>query len=70
MSLNISVPDEIASAAHARAREAGVPTETLLLEVLRAHFGPLPTELQEELDVWERASDEDLARLEADAGPG
>jgi hypothetical protein len=68
--LNLTVPDEIATPARARAREAGVPTEALLLEVLRAHFGPLPTELQEEFDAWERASDEDIARLEADAGPG
>jgi len=66
--LNITVPDEIARVARARARETGASAETFLLEALRAHFGPLPDALQDELDAWERASDEDLARFEADAG--
>jgi hypothetical protein len=46
-----------------------VSPETLLLEVLRAHFGPLPAALRVELDAWEQASDEDFGRLEADASP-
>jgi hypothetical protein len=68
--LKITVPEEIAHVARARARESGVSAETLVLEALRAHFGPLPTELQDELEAWERASDDDLARLEGDAGLG
>jgi hypothetical protein len=70
VSLNITVPDDIALVAHSRAQEAGVSAEALVLEALRAHFGPLPAELQDELAAWERASDEDGARLEGEAGPG
>jgi hypothetical protein len=69
VSLNITVPDEIAQAARARAMETGVSPEALLVEVLRTHFGPRPTELREELDAWERASDQDFGRLEADTTP-
>ena len=70
MSLNITVPDDIAHVARARAQETGLSPEALVLEALRAHFGPLPADLQDEFEAWERASDEDSARFQDGAGSG
>jgi hypothetical protein len=64
MPLTITVPDEIVRAAEAVARTMGASAEDLLIQALQAHFGPISPELQAELEAWERASDEDLARLE------
>jgi hypothetical protein len=66
--ITITVPDEIAEAAEALAKIEGASPEALLLDALRAHFPPVPTELQEEFEAWERASDEDMARLEGQEG--
>lgn len=64
MALTITVPDEIAQAARELAEAEGTSAESLLLAALRAHFPPVPPELQEEFDAWERASDEDMAKLD------
>jgi predicted transcriptional regulator len=68
MSLTITVPDEIARAAEELATASGESPEALLIRALQAHFPPLPRELQDEFDAWERASDEDMARLEEREG--
>ncbi len=60
MALNVTVPDRIAKSAARVARAAGVPTETLLIRALEAHFPPVPASLQNEFDLLERASDEDM----------
>lgn len=64
MPLMLSVPDEIARAAEALAETSGTTPEELLIQALHAHFPPLPPELQAEFKAWERASDEDMARLD------
>ena len=68
MSLTITVPDEIARAVDALAKASGESPQALLIQALQAHFPPLPPELQEEFDAWERTSDEDMARLEEREG--
>ena len=70
MGLTLTIPDEIARAAEALAEATGDSPEELLLQALRAHFPPLSPELQEEFSAWERASDEDMARLEKHEGLG
>ena len=64
MSLTIEVPEEIVRAAAVLAQRAGTTPEALLIDALKAHFPPVPSELQEEFDAWERASDEDMAKLD------
>ena len=66
MSMTITIPDEIAQAAEEMARSSGTSPEQLLLQALQAHFPPVSSELQDEFDAWERASDEDMTRLEAE----
>ena len=61
MAMNITIPDEIAQAAEALARDTGSSAERVLVEALKAHFPPIPPELQAEFDAWERASDQDGA---------
>jgi hypothetical protein len=68
MTLTITIPDEIARAAKVLAKQSGESPEALLIRALQAHFPVLPPELQEEFDAWERASDEDMARLEEREG--
>jgi predicted transcriptional regulator len=68
MSLTLTVPDEIARAAEALAKATGTSPEVLLIRALQAHFPPLPPDLQDEFDAWERASDEDMARLDEHEG--
>lgn len=68
MPLTITVPDDIAQAAQALANASGASPEEVLIEALHAHFPPLSAELQEEFDAWERASDEDMARLDEQEG--
>lgn len=64
MSLTLAVPSKIALAAEAMAEHSGASQEDLLLRALQAHFPPVSAELQDELDAWNLASDEDLARFE------
>ena len=64
MSLTLTVPEEIAETAREIATRSGQTTERLLLDVLRAHFPPLPAALQAEFDALESASDEDFTRFE------
>ena len=42
----------------------------LRLQALPTYFPPLSPELQWAFDAWERASDEDMARLDAEEGMG
>ena len=71
MPLTLTIPDDIARAAEALAKTAGATPQELLIQALHAHFPPLAPELQAEFEAWERASDEDMARLEEseDLGP-
>jgi mRNA interferase MazF len=64
VTLTLAVPEEIAQAAKQVAQRTGSSPETVLIQALRAHFPPVSTELQAELDAWNAASDEDLARFE------
>lgn len=68
MPLTLTVPDEIARAAVALAELSGATPEELLIQALEARFSPFSAELQTEMDAWERASDEDMARLDQHAG--
>lgn len=70
MPLILTVPDEIAQAAEAMARNSGVSAERLLLDALHARFPAVPPELQAEFAAWEQASDEDFARFESVESPG
>ena len=60
----LTIPDEIARAAQELAESGNLSPQDLLLRALQAHFPPLDSELQDEFDAWERASDEDMARLD------
>jgi hypothetical protein len=64
MSLTLTVPEEIAAAAEQLAATSGTTPEALLIAALKAHFPPVPLALQEEFEAWERASDEDMARID------
>jgi len=64
LSLLLTVPDEIATAARELSHRSGSSPEELLLRALRAHFPPIPAELAEEFDAWEQASDHDLSAFE------
>ena len=64
--MELKLPNEIAEAVRALAVKSGVSAEQLVVDALRAHFPPPPRELQEELDAWEQASDEDWARVQPD----
>jgi len=66
--MTIQIPPEIARAAEELAHCSGVSAQELLLEALRAHFPPIPPDLQTEFDAWERASDEDAARVDQSLG--
>lgn len=68
MPLTLTVPEEIARAAEALGASSGTSPEALLIQALEAHFPPLAADLQAEFDAWERASDEDLARLDEPSG--
>jgi len=69
MPMTLAIPDEIAHSAQAVAG-TGDPAERLLLQALYAYFPPIRPELQAEFDAWERSSDEDMARLDAEEGLG
>ncbi|MGH2351474.1 MAG: hypothetical protein ACRDI2_18015 [Chloroflexota bacterium] len=68
MSLTITVPDDVARAAEALAEDSGASAQELLVRALQAHFPPISDDLQAEFDAWEQASDEDMARLDAQEG--
>lgn len=70
MPLTLAIPDEIARPAHETAASTGTSVEQLLLQAIQAHFPPISPELQAEFDAWERSSDEDMARLDAEEGLG
>ncbi len=70
MSLTLAIPDEIAHSAQEAAASTGASVEQLLLQALQAHFPPISPELQAKFDAWERFSDEDMARLDAEEGLG
>lgn len=63
MSLILTVPDDIATVAQEMAKGTDATPEELLLEALKAHFPATPADLQAEFDAWDKASDEDFARL-------
>ncbi len=63
MSLTLDVPDEIAFAATDLAPRAGLSTEELLLHTLRCELIEISPSLQEELRLWEQASEEDVATV-------
>ncbi len=64
MPVVVNIPDDIAESANRIAKNMGITTEHLLIDALRAHFPPISDALRDEFDALERASDEDLARLE------
>jgi len=62
--MTVTVPDEIAEAALELAKHTGVDPEQLIIKALRAYFPPVPPELHAEFEAWDRASEEDAARIE------
>ena len=66
--MTLTTPDDIARSAAQIAISSGVSPEHLLLQALQAHFPSVSPELQWEFDAWERASDEDMARLDMEEG--
>ena len=70
MPMTLTIPDEIAHSAQEIAAGTGDSAERLLLQALYAYFPPIRPELQAEFDAWERSSDEDMARLDAEEGLG
>jgi hypothetical protein len=65
MVMTIDLPEEIASAANALAHRAGLTTEELLVQTLRRELVETTMSLQDELQLWEQASEEDIAAFEA-----
>ncbi len=66
--MTLTIPDDIAQSALSAASGSEASAEHLLLQALQAHFPPISRELQAEFDAWEQASDEDMARLNTEAG--
>lgn len=66
--MTLTIPDEIARSVQGVAAGSSSSAEQLLLQALQAHFPPISGELQAEFDAWELASDEDMARLNTEAG--
>jgi len=64
--MEIKLPNDLADAIIAVATATGLPAEQLACDALRAHFPCPPQALQEEFDAWERASDEDAAKIQPD----
>ena len=62
--MTLIVPDEIAKAVNELSLRSGQSPERLLISAIRAHFPPVPNDLQEEFEALERASDDDLAQFE------
>jgi hypothetical protein len=61
--MELAIPEAIAIEARKAAQKSGTCAETVLLEVLRVHFPPLPDALAVEFEAWDRAADEDSARV-------
>jgi len=66
--MTLTIPEDIALSVQSVAAGSSSSAEQLLLQALQAHFPPISSELQAEFDVWEQASDEDMARLNTEAG--
>ena len=68
MPMTLNVPEDIARAAEERARASGITPEEVLVRALQTCFPVVPPELQAEMDAWNQASDEDMARFLAREG--
>lgn len=68
MTLTLDLPHEIAAAAEDLARRAGVTPEELLLDTLRRELVQMPESLEDELRLWELASEEDIATFKEREG--
>lgn len=64
MSMTIEIPDPIAQEVEKLCKGSGASPEQLVLTALSAHFPPISTELREEFEAWERASEEDAAHCD------
>ena len=63
MPMTLIVPDDVAAVAAEVADKRGVSAEELIVETLRIHLPPIPAELLEEFELWEKASDEDFVKF-------
>lgn len=63
MRITLDVPDEIAGWVDEMARARGVSRGMLVADALRACYPPMSPELRAELDQWQAANAEDLAKL-------
>ena len=70
MTMTLTIPEDIVRAAEVLSRASGSSPEELMLRALQAHFPTLPPPLLAEFDAWNLASDQDMARLEAEEGLG
>ena len=68
--MTLTIPDDIARSVLSVAAGSPSSAEELLLQALQAHFPPVSSDLQSELDAWEQASDEDMARMNTKEGLG
>jgi len=69
MSMTITIPDEIADRATEIAERTGITPEQLLLDTLRRQqLLSVPPELREEFEMWELASEEDIAAFDRREG--
>jgi predicted transcriptional regulator len=70
MSISIELPDEIAKAVEQLSRASGRPPEQIVIDALSAHFPPISQDLRDEFEAWEKASEEDAAKLDGEnTGP-
>ena len=67
--MTLTIADDIAHFAEQIASAADVSPKHRL-QALQSHFSPITPELQWEFDAWERASDEDMVRLDVVGGLG
>ena len=63
MRITLDVPDDVAASVEEVARARGLPREALVADALRACYPPMSAELRAELDQWQAAAGEDMAKL-------
>lgn len=64
--MTITIPTEMAAVIDALSKASGQPADRLVISALQAHFPPVDPELRAEFEAWDRASEEDAARLDRD----
>jgi predicted transcriptional regulator len=68
MAMTLTVPDDLEKAANELADQCGASPESILLSAIRNQLLEIPSELREEMAMWELASETDVARVEREYG--